>query len=388
MKPERSVYFDHSATTPLRPEVLQAMLPYLTERYGNPSSLHRWGREAREALERARYDVAALIGARPEEVVFTSGGTEANNLALIGAARAYSRRGRHVITSAIEHHAVLDAALYLKRLGFEVSLVPVTADGLVQVEEVERAITADTILISIMHANNEIGTVQPIDAIGRLAREKGIVFHTDAVQSAGKVPVNVDELGVDLLALSAHKFGGPKGVGALYVRKGIRLEPLLHGGDQERRRRPGTENLAGIVGLGAAAELARRELPAEARRLAGLRDRLLSRLLSLLPEAIITGHRERRLPNHASVCVPGVAAEAVLTELDRLGVAASSGSACTAGSQAPSHVLTALGFPPDLARGALRFTLGWGNTEADVDYLLEVLPPLVERLRVPDPCRG
>ena len=381
MNTRRSVYMDHSATTPLRPEVLEAMLPYLSERYGNPSSVHSRGRQAKQGLEEARARVAALIGARPEEIVFTSGGTEANNLALLGAVRAYSRRGRHIITSAIEHHAVLDTAGYLRENGFEVTFLPVTADGLVRVEDVAAAVTEQTVLISIMHANNEIGTIQPIAEIGRLARQRGILFHTDAVQSAGKIPIVVDELGVDLLALSAHKFGGPKGTGALYVRKGVRLEPLLHGGDQERRRRPGTENLPGIVGMGAAAELVQRELPAEAARLGALRDRLIEGLLGNVPEAMLTGHRQRRLPNHASFCLRGATSAALLAELDRAEVAASGGSACTALAPDPSHVLAALGLEPEWAQGALRLSLGWGNTEDDVAYVLEILPSIVERVR-------
>jgi cysteine desulfurase len=380
---------DHSATTPLRPEVLEAMLPYLSERYGNPSSVHSRGRQAKQGLEEARARVAALIGARPEEIVFTSGGTEANNLALLGAVRAYSRRGRHIITSAIEHHAVLDTAGYLRENGFEVTFLPVTADGLVRVEDVAAAVTEQTVLISIMHANNEIGTIQPIAEIGRLARQRGILFHTDAVQSAGKIPIVVDELGVDLLALSAHKFGGPKGTGALYVRKGVRLEPLLHGGDQERRRRPGTENLPGIVGMGAAAELAQRELPAEAARLGALRDRLIEGLLGNVPETMLTGHRQRRLPNHASFCLRGATSAALLAELDRAEVAASGGSACTALAPDPSHVLVALGLEPEWAQGALRLSLGWGNTEDDVAYVLEILPSIVERVRrSPPPWSG
>ncbi|MCR4420179.1 MAG: cysteine desulfurase family protein [Clostridia bacterium] len=389
MNTRRSVYMDHSATTPLRPEVLEAMLPYLSERYGNPSSVHSRGRQAKQGLEEARARVAALIGARPEEIVFTSGGTEANNLALLGAVRAYSRRGRHIITSAIEHHAVLDTAGYLRENGFEVTFLPVTADGLVRVEDVAAAVTEQTVLISIMHANNEIGTIQPIAEIGRLARQRGILFHTDAVQSAGKIPIVVDELGVDLLALSAHKFGGPKGTGALYVRKGVRLEPLLHGGDQERRRRPGTENLPGIVGMGAAAELAQRELPAEAARLGALRDRLIEGLLGNVPETMLTGHRQRRLPNHASFCLRGATSAALLAELDRAEVAASGGSACTALAPDPSHVLVALGLEPEWAQGALRLSLGWGNTEDDVAYVLEILPSIVERVRrSPPPWSG
>lgn len=381
----RRVYLDHSATTPVRPEVLEAMLPYLKEEYGNPSSLHAWGREAKKALEEAREEVAALIGARPEEIVFTSGGTEADNLALIGSAYANARKGRHIITSSIEHHAVLDSARFLAKQGFRVTFLPVSGDGLVRVEDVAAAITAETILISVMHANNEVGTIQPVAAIGRLAKEKGIIFHSDAVQSAGKIPVNVDELGVDLLALSSHKIYGPKGVGALYVRKGTRLQNLLHGGAQERKRRPGTENLPGIVGFGRAAALARQEMPTEAQRLAALRDRLLDGLVARIPATFVTGHREQRLPNHASVCVKYVEGEALLLGLDRQGVAASGGSACTSGTLDPSHVLLAMGLASEVAQGSLRLTLGRENTEADIDYVLEILPPLVEQLRAASP---
>lgn len=383
----RRVYLDHSATTPIRPEVLEAMLPYLRERYGNPSSLHHWGQEAKKAVEQAREAVAALISARPEEIVFTSGGTEADNLAVIGAAYANAAKGRHIITSSIEHHAVLDSMQYLERQGFKVTFLPVTAEGLVQVDEVAAAITPETILISIMHANNEVGTVQPVALIGQLAKEKGIILHSDAVQSAGKIPVDVDELGVDLLTLSAHKIYGPKGVGALYVRKGTRLDPIFHGGAQERKRRPGTENTPGIVGFGRAAALAKQEMAAEARRLAALRDRLLDGLSERIPDLVITGHREKRLPNHASVCVKYVEGESLLLSLDLQGVAASSGSACTSGSLEPSHVLLAMGLPHEVAQGSLRLTLGRDNQESDVDYVLEILPPIVERLRAMSPLR-
>ncbi|MBC7347322.1 MAG: cysteine desulfurase NifS [Clostridia bacterium] len=383
----RRVYLDHSATTPIRPEVLEAMLPYLRERYGNPSSLHHWGQEAKKAVEQAREAVAALISARPEEIVFTSGGTEADNLAVIGAAYANAAKGRHIITSSIEHHAVLDSMQYLERQGFKVTFLPVTAEGLVQVDEVGAAITPETILISIMHANNEVGTVQPVALIGQLAKEKGIILHSDAVQSAGKIPVDVDELGVDLLTLSAHKIYGPKGVGALYVRKGTRLDPIFHGGAQERKRRPGTENTPGIVGFGRAAALAKQEMATEARRLAALRDRLLDGLIKRIPDLVITGHREKRLPNHASVCVKYVEGESLLLSLDLQGVAASSGSACTSGSLEPSHVLLAMGLPHEVAQGSLRLTLGRENKEADVDYVLEILPPIVERLRAMSPLR-
>lgn len=381
----RSVYLDHSATSPLREEVLDAMLPFLKAEYGNPSSLHNWGRRARQALEEAREDVAALIGARPEEIIFTSGGTEADNLAVIGAALGNAHKGKHIVTSSIEHHAVLDSARYLEKLGFKVTYLPVTEQGMVRVEDAAASITPDTVLISIMHANNEVGVIQPAAEIGRLAHEKGILFHTDAVQSAGKIPVNVDELGADLLSLSSHKIYGPKGVGALYVRKGVHIEPVFHGGGQERKRRPGTENMPGIVGLGRAAKLIARDLGEETNRLGNLRDRLLDGLLQRIPELIITGDREHRLPGHASVCVKYVEGESLLLSLDMQGVAVSSGSACTSGSLDASHVLIAMGLPPEVAQGSLRMTLGRDTNEADVEYVLEILPPIVERLRSMSP---
>ncbi len=380
----RRVYLDHAATTPVHPDVAAAMQRALAEGWGNPSSAHAFGREARRLVEDAREEVAALIGARPQEVVFTSGGTEADNLAILGVARLAREKGRgdHVVTSLVEHHAVLHACEYLeKREGFRVTYLPVDGHGMVDPDDLRRALTDRTVLVSVMLANNEVGTIQPVRELAAIARERGVPFHTDAVQAAGQIPVDVGELGVDLLSLSAHKIYGPKGVGALYVRRGLRLEPLLHGGGQERRLRPGTENVPGIVGLGAAARLARAELPRLGERVAALRERLIAGVLDRIPDARLNGHPERRLPGNANVSVRYVEGEAILLNLDLKGVAASSGSACAAGSTEPSHVLVAMGLPEHEARGALRFSLGRENTEADVDYVLEVLPPIVERLR-------
>ncbi|MGI6284526.1 cysteine desulfurase NifS [Neomoorella humiferrea] len=382
----RRVYLDHSATTPVRPEVLEAMLPFLKEEaFGNPSTIYSYGREAKKALDEAREKVAGLIGARPEEIVFTSGGTEADNLALIGTAAANERKGRHIITSSIEHHAVLHTAQYLMRQGFKVTFLPVTPEGLVRVEDVEEAITDETILISVMHVNNEVGTIQPIKEIGHLARERGIVFHTDAVQSVGKIPVNVDELNVDLLSASAHKIYGPKGVGCLYIRKGTKITPILHGGGQERKRRAGTENMPGIVGFGRAAELARQELPQEMPRLKALRDRLIKGILERIEDVQVNGDLEKRVATNANFSFRYVEGESLLLSLDMKGICASSGSACTSGSLDPSHVLLAMGIPHEVAHGSVRMTLGRGNTEADIDYVLEVMPEIVARLRAMSP---
>ncbi|WP_406676514.1 cysteine desulfurase NifS [Moorella sp. ACPs] len=382
----RRVYLDHSATTPVRPEVLDAMLPFLKEdAFGNPSTIYSYGREAKKALDEAREKVAGLIGARPEEIFFTSGGTEADNLALIGTATANEKKGRHIITSSIEHHAVLHTAQYLMRQGFKVTFLPVTPEGLVRVEDVEEAITDETILISIMHVNNEVGTIQPIKEIGQLARERGIIFHTDAVQSVGKIPVNVDELNVDLLSASGHKIYGPKGVGCLYIRKGTRINPILHGGGQERKRRPGTENMPGIVGFGRAAELAGQELPQEMKRLQALRDKLIDGILNRIEDVQLNGDREKRVATNANFSFRYVEGESLLLSLDMKGICASSGSACTSGSLDPSHVLLAMGIPHEVAHGSVRMTLGRDNTEADIDYVLEVMPEIVARLRAMSP---
>ncbi len=375
---KRLVYMDHSATTPLKDEVFKAMEPYLKENYGNPSSLHSWGREARQAVESARVKIALALGADAEEIYFTSGGTESNNIALRGTARRLGKG--HIITSSIEHHAVLDVCRDLASQGFKVTYLPVDHYGLVDPREVERAITPETGLISIMMANSEVGTLEPVEEIGSLARENNILFHTDAVQAMGKLPVKMNVLKADFLSCSAHKFNGPKGIGVLYVRKGVPLIPLYNGGGQERKLRPGTENVPGIVGLAKALELAVEKLPQKTTHLKILQERLLKGLLKI-GEVSLNGHPSLRLPGHLNLSFNYVEGESLLLGLDLQGVAASSGSACTSGSVDPSHVLLAMGLEPEIARGSLRLTMGWGNTEEEVDYVLEVLPPLVERLR-------
>ncbi|WP_292489540.1 cysteine desulfurase NifS [Methanoculleus sp. 10] len=381
----RSVYMDHAATTPTRPEVVEAMLPCFTERFGNPSSLYALAREAKEAVGEARGRVTAAIGARPEEVCFTSGGTESDNWAIKGVAAANRKRGNHIITSAIEHHAVLHPCRTLEKQGFSVTYLPVDELGRVDPGDVEEAITDRTILISVMIANNEIGTIQPVRAIAEVAHDHGIPFHTDAVQAIGAIPIDVDEMGIDLLSLSAHKFGGPKGAGALYVRRGIRIGALMDGGGQERGRRAGTENVPGIVGLGKAIELAVAEAPRSSTRIAAMRDRLIRGILDAIPETRLNGHPTERLPNNVNVAFRYVEGESILLMLDALGISASTGSACTSASLEPSHVLTACGLPPEHAHGSLRLTLGSRNTEEDVDYVLSVLPRVIERLRKMSP---
>ena len=381
----RKVYFDHSATTPVHPAVAEEMMQYITGNFGNPSSVHSFGREARKAVEAAREKVARGIGARTEEIVFTAGGTESDNMAIRGVARANRERGNHIITSAVEHHAVLDTCKALEKDGFRLTVLPVDEHGLVRVEEVAGAIGDQTILISIMHANNEVGTVEPVGEIGRLARERGVLMHTDAVQSIGKIPVRVADLQVDFLSLSGHKIYGPKGVGALYIRGGARWQPIDFGGGQERKRRPGTENVAGIVGLGKALELAAADLDEAGFRLAKLRDRLLRGVLDKIPRVRLNGHPTLRLPNHVNLSFELIEGESLLLSLDMQGIAASSGSACASGSLSPSHVLTAMGIPHAIAHGSLRLTLGQDNTEADVEYFLTALPPIVERLRSMSP---
>ncbi|MCL0084439.1 cysteine desulfurase NifS [Dehalococcoidia bacterium] len=381
----RRVYLDCAATTPMRGEVLEAMSPYFNIRFGNPSSIHWFGQEARGAIEEAREKVAALIGGRGEEIVFTSGGTEADNFAIKGTAYANERSGNHIITSSIEHHAVLESCRFLERRGTRVTYLPVDKYGLVDPEDVRAAITEKTVLISIMHANNEVGTIQPIAEIGKIARERGIPFHTDAVQTAGHIPVNVDELGVDLLSMSAHKLYGPKGIGALYIRKGTRLVSFMHGGEQERRRRASTENVPGIVGFGRAAELAQSELGKESRRLTSLRTKLIDGLFERIDRLTLNGHPTKRLPNNVNVSIEFVEGESILLNLDLEGIAASTGSACSSSSLEPSHVLLALGLPHELAHGSLRFTMGLYTTEEDIGRVLEVLPPVVARLRAMSP---
>jgi cysteine desulfurase len=382
---QRQVYLDHSATTPVRPEVLAAMLPYFAGKFGNASSIHRWGYEAREAINDAREKVASLIGASPSEILFTSGGTEADNLAIRGVAHARKSRGNHLITSQIEHHAVLHTFEVLQKEGFEVTFLPCDKYGLIDPDDVRKAIRKDTILVSIMHGQNEVGTVEPIKEIGEIAREHGALFHSDAVQSAGKIPIDVKELNVDLLTLSSHKIYGPKGVGALYVTKGVRLTPQVTGGAHERRMRAGTENVPGIVGFGEACRLAKAELPEESARLTKLRDKLIEGLLNEIPDVVLNGHPVLRLPHNVNVSVKYLEGESILLNLDRMGVAASSGSACTSGSLEPSHVLLAMGLSHETTHGSLRFSLGMSNTEEDINYVLEILPPIVEKLRAMSP---
>jgi cysteine desulfurase len=370
---------DHGATTPLREEALEAMMPYLQDKYGNPSSIHSAGREARKAVDEAREKVARALGAEPAEIFFTGGGTESNNIAIRGAARLKKGRG-HLITSAIEHHAVLDVCKDLEQDGFKVTVLPVDSHGLVELRALEQALGPETFLISIMTANNEVGTVEPIGEIGALARERGILVHTDAVQAVGQLPVDVKKLNVDFLTLSAHKFNGPKGIGALYVRKGIAVSPVFRGGGQERKLRPGTENVAGIVGLARALELAVAELPQKTDHLTQLRDRLIAGLLRI-DDVTLNGHPTLRLPGNVNVSFNYIEGESLLLSLDLQGVAASSGSACTSGSLDPSHVLMAMGLDHQHAHGSLRLSLGRGNTVEDVDYVLSVIPPIVQRLR-------
>lgn len=383
----RRIYLDYAATTPVLPEVADAMRPYMTEIFGNPSSVHSYGQEAKHALDESRDTVARIIGADASEVYFTSGGTESDNLALIGVAKA-SKKGNHIITTAIEHHAVLETCEYLSTAGFEVTILPVDGDGLVAPADVDKAITDQTILVSVMHANNEIGTIEPLEEISKVTRERGVLLHTDAVQTVGAIPVNVDDLGVDLLTLTAHKFYGPKGIGALYVRKGTRIAPLIHGGSQERQRRAGTENVPGIVGLAKALEISQAGLEARAAAIADLRDYFSRGLVERIPDLRLNGHPTQRLPNNLNVAVQYIEGEGMLLGLDMVGVAVSSGSACASGSLEPSHVLRAIGLPFDIAHGSVRFSLGRFTTKDDLDFVLEHFPPIVERLRSMSPLIG
>jgi cysteine desulfurase len=378
------IYFDHNATTPVHPAVLAEMLPYLSGEYGNASSVHAFGQSARGAVERARESVATLIGAKPAEIVFTSGGTESDNAAICGAVGAASGQPRrHIITTAIEHAATLHTCQALQKRGLaEVSYLPVNRDGVVNPDDVRRALRAGTVLITVMHANNELGTLQPIEEIGRIAAEVGVTFHTDAVQSAGKVPLDVQQLGVQLLSLSAHKLCGPKGVGALFVRKGVDLEPLMHGGHSERDRRAGTENVPAIVGLGKAAELARVHLGEHASRLATLRDHLERSLLECVPDARVNGGSVPRTPNTCNMLFPGVESETLVIALDLQGLACSAGAACSSGATDPSHVLAAIGLSSAEARASVRFSLGPTNTEEDVTHAVEIISSVVANQRL------
>ena len=382
------IYLDNAATTAVSPEVLEAMLPYFTQCFGNPSSIHSTGRDARRAVDAARRQVAEAIGAQPQEIYFTAGGSESDNWAIKGTAFARRNKGNHIITSAIEHHAVLHTCAWLEKQGFEVTYLPVDEFGRVRVEDVEKAITDKTILITIMAANNEIGTIQPIEEIGRLAHDKGILFHTDAVQAIGAMPIDVNAMHIDMLSMSGHKFHGPKGIGALYIRKGVKIDQYLHGGAQERGQRAGTENLAGIVGMGKAIEIATQHLEENARRLTALRDKLIDGILAEIPDVRLNGHRTQRLPNNVNVSVRYVEGEALLLRLDLAGIAGSSGSACTSGSLDPSHVLLAIGLPHEIAHGSLRLSLGTDTTEAEIDEVLDKLPGIVKNLRDMSPLNA
>ena len=376
------VYLDHNASTPMHPDVLAAMQPYLTERFGNPSSVHGWGREARQALEAARQAVAHALGATDQaSIVFTGSGTEADNLALRGVLEAQRERGRHLIVSAVEHHAILHTAEHLARQGWEVTRLRVDSGGLLDPDDVRRAIRADTILVSLMHSNNETGVLFPIREAARICRERGVLFHTDAIQSFGKLPVDVEALDVDLLSISGHKIRGPKGIGVLYIRHGTKMLPLLTGGWQERSRRGGTENVAGAVGLGRAADLLLLDLDDTGRRLAELRDRLEEGLVGAIPGVIRNGHPIQRLPHVSSLAFPGAETESLVLALDLDGIGVSSGAACSSGTTEPSHVLEAMGLPPEVVGSAIRFSFGRETTSEDIEYVLAVLPSVVERVR-------
>ncbi len=381
----RKVYLDNAAGTPLHPEVLDAMLPYFKQHYGNPSSLHTLGQEAKSAIAEARNKIAALINAKPEEIIFTSCGTESNNLAIKGIALRYEEKGKHIITSSIEHFSVLHSLKTLEKWGFKVTYLSTDKHGLIDPEAVAKAITDETILISIMHANNEVGTIEPIAEIGKIAQEKGIIFHTDAVASVGIVPVDVREMRTNALSLSAYQFYGPKGAGALYLKKGTRIMPLMNGGIQEDGRRPGIENVTGIVGMGKAAEMANLEMDKRIRKTSALRDRLIKGLLQRIDHLYINGHPTLRLPNNVNASIEYIEGESMLLFLNQKGVYAASGSACTSRALKASHVLTAIGVDPAIAQGSLLFSLGIYNTDDDLNYLLEELPPIVQRLRQMSP---
>jgi cysteine desulfurase len=382
----RRVYLDHNASTPVHPEVVQAMLPYFGERFGNPSSVHAFGRDAREGLETARDQIAHFLRVGKEEIVFTSGGTESDNMAVKGVAMA--RRRGHIITSQIEHHAVLRAVQYLETLGFDATYLPVDQLGMVDPDDVRRALRAETILITIMHANSEVGTIEPVAEIGRIAREREIPFHVDGVQTFGKVPIDLDAFGIDLLSFSSHKIYGPKGVAGLYIRKGTKMVSVQHGGEHERRRRAGTENVPGIVGFGKAVEVRARDMREEAVRVTALRNRLWEGISARVPEVRLNGHPTERLPGTCNMCFRHVESESIVLGLDLKGIGVSAGSACTSGSVEPSYVLVAMGVPLDWAMGSVRSSLGRGTTAEDIDYVIDCVEPLVAKLRSAMPARA
>jgi cysteine desulfurase len=383
---KKTVYLDYNATTPTHPEVTKAMLPYYGDVFGNASSVHGFGREARKAVEASRVKVGALLGVRhADEIVFTSGGTESDNLAIKGVAHALRDKGRHIVTSSIEHHAVENPCKFLEKEGYKVTYVPVDKYGIIDLEALKKSITNKTILISVMYANNEVGTIEPVKEIADIAKKRGVYVHTDAVQAAGKLKINVEELGIDLLSLSAHKFYGPKGIGALYIKKGTKITPMQHGGYHEKRRRAGTENVAGMVGMGKAAEIAMKDMAGETKRISSLRDMLHSGIEANISDTRLNGHPTKRLPNTCNISFEYLEGESIILNLDMEGIAVSTGSACTSGSLEPSHVLIAMGVSPQTAQGSVRFSLGMMNTTEEIDYVLEKLPLIVERLRKMSP---
>ena len=381
----KKIYMDHNATTPVHPEVFEEMLPFLKDEWGNPSSIHWAARAPRKAIDDAREKVCAFLNCSPVEVIFTSCGSESDNLAIKGVALAKKSKGNHIITTRVEHPAVLNTCKYLEKEGFDVTYLDVDSEGLLSLDRLREAITPKTILITIMYVNNETGVIFPIGDIGKIAKERDITFHTDAVQAAGKLPLDVKSLNCDLLSISGHKLYAPKGVGALYAKRGVRLVPLIHGGHHERNRRGGTENVAGIAGLGRAVEVAARDMEKENERLKKLRDRLHKGLVERVPHVKLNGHPEKRVANTLNISFEFVEGESLLLNLDMLGIAASSGSACTSGSLEPSHVLLALGLTPEVSHGSVRFSMGKSNTEEDIDYILEKMPPIVERMRSMSP---
>jgi cysteine desulfurase len=383
----KSIYMDYAATTPTHPEVLEAMKPYFYDNFGNPSSIHSYGREAKKAVDAARDDIAEFIGAKPAEIVFTSGGTESDNFALEGVAYANEKKGNHIISTPIEHHAVTNCLAFLKKRGFDVTYVPVDSSGMVDPEDIRKAMTDKTILVSVMHANNEIGTIEPIAEIGKICKEKGVCFHTDAVQTFGHLPINVAELNVDLLSASAHKLYGPKGVGLLYIKKGTKIVPYLHGGEQEGGKRASTENVPGIVGFAKAVNIAKGEMEQLDGKLTRFRDALINGILSKIEDSRLNGHPTKRLSNNVNVSISYIEGESMLLRLDMEGIAGSTGSACSSGSLEPSHVLLSIGLPHEMAHSSLRLSIGRWTTEEEIDRILEVLPGIVHKLREMSPLR-
>ncbi len=382
---DKNIYLDNAATTRTSPQVVEAMLPYFTEKFGNASSIYQMGAESKQAITRSRDIIAESLHAKTEEIYFTAGGSESDNWALIAAAESYGEKGKHIITSKIEHHAILHTCQYLEKRGYEITYIDVDENGMIKLEDLKKAIRPDTILISVMYANNEIGTIQPIAEIGRIARENRILFHTDAVQAYGHVPIDVDELSIDMLSASGHKFNGPKGVGFLYIRKGVKIRAFIHGGAQERNRRAGTENVPGIVGLGAAAECAFAQMDERMEKVSKLRDYLIERIEKEIPYCRLNGDRIKRLPNNVNFSFRFIEGESLLIMLDMKGICASSGSACTSGSLDPSHVLLAIGLPHEIAHGSLRLTLSEENTMEEMDYVIDVIKEVVDRLRQMSP---